>query len=154
MEVSVEIPADIDGYVSRECPACEGRFKWFVGRLSEAPDDWVDPDSYHCPRCGTASDTDDFLTQDQLGYAQEIALQQFSPEVDQMLDDAFRGASSEFVSIERTGNTDLGSNPVPPDEPNDMMAVASPCHPFEPVKIPEDWNDTIHCLVCGSPFEI
>ena len=153
MEVNIEIPADADDFLSRGCPTCEQRFKWFIKETVGTPADWVDPDNYYCPLCGVAADSDSFWTREQLDFAEEHALQQFSPELDRMIDGAFRSASSKHVSFKRTGRIELGSNPSPPVEFDEMVAVASPCHPFEPVKVPRDLN-SIHCLVCGSIFEI
>jgi hypothetical protein len=28
-----------------------------------------------------------------------------------------------------------------------MIIVLSPCHPWEPIKIMEDWGEPVHCLV-------
>src|SRR6266542_1308027 len=35
-----------------------------------------------------------------------------------------------------------------------MIPVASPCHPYEPVKILDDSNAPLHCLVCGAQYAI
>jgi len=54
-------------------------------------------------------------------------------------------------------SVDQPDEPEPPDplvEPNDMVAVASPCHPWEPIKVTEDWQESIHCLVCGTEFRV
>jgi hypothetical protein len=39
-------------------------------------------------------------------------------------------------------------------EPSDMVAIVSPCHPWEPIKILENWDEAMHCLVCGQLFAI
>lgn len=44
--------------------------------------------------------------------------------------------------------------PAPLTEPADMTIVLSPCHPWEPIKIMEDWDKVIHCLVCGNEFSV
>jgi hypothetical protein len=33
-----------------------------------------------------------------------------------------------------------------------MLGVQSPCHSWEPVKVDEEWDAEIHCLVCGDRF--
>jgi hypothetical protein len=35
-----------------------------------------------------------------------------------------------------------------------MVIVASPCHSYEPVKLPEDHTGPLYCLVCGSAFAV
>lgn len=47
-----------------------------------------------------------------------------------------------------------GTPPRPLIEPDDMTAVASPCHPYEPVKVLDDWDQPLHCLVCGEPYVV
>jgi hypothetical protein len=32
--------------------------------------------------------------------------------------------------------------------------VHPPCHPWEPVKIPEQHGGQLHCLICGSPYAV
>jgi hypothetical protein len=38
-------------------------------------------------------------------------------------------------------------------EPDDMMIAEAPCHPNEPVKIPDE-TTKVYCLVCGSAFAV
>jgi hypothetical protein len=33
-----------------------------------------------------------------------------------------------------------------------MIAVEPPCHPDEPIKVSEEWDKELHCLVCGKIF--
>lgn len=44
--------------------------------------------------------------------------------------------------------------PIPLVEPSDMQEVQSPCHFWEPVKIADDWQEPIHCLVCGTKYVV
>ena len=37
-----------------------------------------------------------------------------------------------------------------PCGPDDMVMVEPPCHPAEPLKVPEDATGSVHCLVCGT----
>jgi hypothetical protein len=37
------------------------------------------------------------------------------------------------------------------DEPDDMRRVDFTCHPLEPVKVLDDWESPVHCLICGEP---
>jgi hypothetical protein len=34
------------------------------------------------------------------------------------------------------------------------VIVASPCHAYEPVKVPEAATGPLHCLVRGQPFAV
>ena len=77
--ISVSIAADEDGFIGRECPNadCGGYFKIVSGTGLEG-----DRLPCHCPYCGHTSDHNDFWTQEQIRYAQSVAMQRIS--------DAFR----------------------------------------------------------------
>jgi len=71
----VQMPADEDGLVGRECPKpdCLGYFKIKFGtglKGENLP--------CHCPYCGHTAGHDHFWTQDQLEYAQSIMLNEVS----------------------------------------------------------------------------
>ncbi len=44
--------------------------------------------------------------------------------------------------------------PTPLVEPDDMIIIEPPCHPWEPVKVPEERADSgpLFCLVCGESY--
>ncbi len=69
------------------------------------------------------------------------------------LDRALRGLARSGaglgLSVTRSGNFPPRP-PLPLVEPEDMRIVTPTCHPGEPVKIVEDWNVQVHCLICGS----
>jgi hypothetical protein len=46
------------------------------------------------------------------------------------------------------------SPPPPGFEPEDMVAIEPPCHPQEPVKVPEGSQGPYHCLVCRTAFAL
>ncbi len=33
-----------------------------------------------------------------------------------------------------------------------MVIVEPPCHPWEPLKVPDDGRSNFYCLVCGEEF--
>jgi len=152
MDLSVSLHTDDDGFLRRECPTCERQFKWFVGSTINRPDDVAEPDEYFCPYCAEPAATDQWWTHDQLDQVQaEIA-----PDLMQIVHDELtktaKSIRSDFIKMSVT------TEPVPPPtpllEPNDMVMVEAPCHPWEPVKISEDWTATIYCLVCGAEFTL
>lgn len=71
-EMSVSIPADDDGYTGRECPReeCLGYFKITFG--TGLPDSTT----CFCPYCGATEEHDHFWTQDQLKYAESVAMRE------------------------------------------------------------------------------
>jgi hypothetical protein len=149
ISIPVAVPLDSDGFLRRECPACEDQFKWIS---HEEGDPAAEPvDQYFCPLCGVPAGVDEWWTHDQLDYARGSA----GPEIDRFvadaLDDAFKGLDG--VSFERDPNFTLGiDTPEPLVEPDDMVIVEPPCHPNEPVKVPEERDGHLHCLVCGMAF--
>lgn len=72
--------------------------------------------------------------------------------VDDELDRMFRGISSKHIKVKQTGRMDVPPQPHPMTEPDDMVIVASPCHAYEPVKVPEGHAGALYCLVCGAAF--
>jgi hypothetical protein len=52
------------------------------------------------------------------------------------------------------GRLDEPGPPAAMHEPADMVIVASPCHPWAPVKVPEDRVRRVHCLHCGTAFAV
>ena len=146
MEISISIPTDASGFIRRECPTCEREFKWFVGETEDRPSDFLEAENYYCPYCGVPSGTDTWWTQAQLEYAQAAAMGPLSAQLER---EFRRGLGSGFTFKAGTHNV--------PDllvDPDDMIMVEPPCHPFEPLKIDEDWAEPLHCLVCGSRFRV
>jgi hypothetical protein len=157
VEFSVSIPLDVDGFVRRQCPTCDREFKWFHGRIDSTPDDWQDPDSYFCPYCAVEAAGDRWFTDAQAHYVQQSLSGRVGDLIADELDDVARSINRQGGLIRLSvSNQGVGTNPPPPplSEPNDMAAVEPPCHPFEPIKIRDDWADVVHCLVCGAPFTL
>ncbi len=156
MEFSVSIPLDSDGFLRRRCPTCGREFKWFHGRAEDAPPDWEDPDSYFCPYCGVSAGGDSWFTEAQAAYSQQALLGHATDLIQDELDDVARAINRQGglirMSVPRGGRPAV--RPPSLSEPNDMVAVVSPCHPFEPIKVIEGWHEALHCLVCGVQFAL
>lgn len=72
MEFSIRIEPDENGYIGRECPACEKYFKIKFGTgLPDATD-------CHCPYCNFIDSQSVFHTKQQIEYAQSVVLNEFS----------------------------------------------------------------------------
>ena len=149
IEIPVTIPLDNDGFLRRECPTCEEEFKWYEHEEGDADAETVD--QYFCPLCGVASGFDTWWTPVQLEYMEGIAGPTLDQAVHDMMTDAFKG--NEWISIKPDRNFSLDI-PTPETlvEPDDMLIVEPPCHPNEPVKVPESATASLHCLICGSQF--
>lgn len=150
--VSVSLPLDDDGFLRRECPRCVREFKWFTH--GDGDPDAELAEQYFCPLCGAASGADEWWTPAQLEYAQAMA----SPDIEQFVNDSIRDAlqGSKYLRVSPGSGVDMDiETPEPLIEPNDMVIVESPCHPNEPLKVPDEVVDVpIHCLVCGAAFAV
>jgi len=154
MEISVDVPLDDDGYVDRECPNCERPFRWRYGPSSETARTNVELTQYHCPYCGIEAAADQWWTREQVQHMQASAMAAYMPEVEHQLRQAANG-------LNRTGFLETKVNVSPPAPPTPLFvddvpttAVASPCHPDEPVKLIGELEPSIHCLVCGREYTI
>ena len=154
MNIPVSLPLDNDGFLRRECPNCLRQFKWHSGPASEEAENQPPADAYYCPFCGVPAATDQWLTTEQVEYARGIAMPAAIQALDDQLGSAFKGMSSKHFKITQTGHLDVPDEPDPLTEPDDMMIIASPCHGWEPIKVPEGTTSPIHCLVCGQAFAL
>ena len=153
MEIEIELPLDTDGFLRRECPHCELEFKWHHGRTEDAPATFVYPPVYWCPRCGRSAGHGAWLTKDQLRYEEEVVGGMAADVIGDGLMGAFRPSRNSFLSFEVQPG-ERTSVPDPLYEPDDMMMIAPPCHPWEPVKVPEDAVAPYFCLVCGAAYAV
>lgn len=149
-ETSMSVPLDDDGFLRRECPTCEREFKWLPGGdqsydAAESGVD-VDPAGYFCPYCGVQAPTSNWFTKSQIEAAKATLLGEILPEM-RNWGRGLERSSGGLLKIE----VDV---PDPPDVPalteeNDMRRVEFECHPSEPLKVLETWDQRVRCLVCG-----
>lgn len=151
--MEIELPLDTHGFLRRQCPACQREFKWHNGPLENAPEGADDVDVYYCPYCGEPADVDEWWTEEQVELIQSVVLDEVASDAAQSLEGAARDLNSSGI-IGVSVRYDPPNPPAPLDESDDMTAVASPCHAYEPVKIAKDWQSRIHCLVCGAPYQV
>lgn len=144
-QIAKTIPLDSDGFVRRGCPTCEREFKWLytddVVGATEPSDR-----GYCCPYCGVWAQPDQWFTEAQAEYIQQIG---FSAVADQ-LDETFSQLKRPDSILQYTP----GERPQPPGEisaePNDMRRVDFECHPRDPLKVDENWAKPVRCLICGT----
>lgn len=152
MSMSVQLALDNDGFLRRECPHCEGQFKWHDGPANEEAEHADAPVTYYCPRCGEPAPPDHWWTTAQLDYLQAMAAPMIMRQVQDEIGDALRG--SKNLTYRPGDGGDLPDTPGALTELDDMRIVTSPCHDYEPVKVPEDLSGPLHCLVCGNAFAV
>lgn len=150
MDIPITLPLDSDGFLRRECPHCEQQFKWHSGPANAEAEDHATPPSYHCPFCGQPAGPDSWWTSEQGEYAEGVAAPAALSYMQDELADAFRG--NKYITFESGGAGDLPDQPHGLTEPDDMEIVTSPCHAYEPVKVPDSSAGPFHCLICGALF--
>jgi hypothetical protein len=151
IQVSVEIPCDSDGFIRRECPHCMRQFKWHDGPANDEAEHHAPPVAYRCPFCGQPAAPDSWNTAEQVELVQQMAMPRAFERIQDHLETMFRGIKGMTYKRGRDATFDP---PKPLIEPDDMVIVASPCHSYEPVKVPEDHTGPLYCLVCGSAFAV
>lgn len=145
--ISVPVPLDSDGFLRRECPTCEREFKWFA---SESDEHATNPDDagYHCPYCDVQAEPDHWLTPAQIAHAEAAIAPHAERLVADKLRDSLRGLPG--VEISRGSNAPIPEPEGMGAEQSDMRRVDFACHPAEPVKVLDDWEGQVHCLICGE----
>jgi hypothetical protein len=150
-EVTLEMsmPLDSDGFLRRECPTCEREFKWLPGSDDDNADAVVPDDAgYFCPYCGVQAPTGSWLTQAQADLAQNMIQRQvLGPMLNDLGKDMNRH-SGDFISVSMEYDEPDELDPL--TEADDMRRVDFECHPGEPVKVLDDWDRPVGCLVCGE----
>lgn len=152
IEVEVSLPLDADGFLRRECPHCMQEFKWHNGPANEEAEQQPPPSAYHCPLCGQPAAVESWYTQEQVRLIESIAEPQVMRAVEDEIEAMFRGMKG--VTYKRGQGSPPSEVADPLVEPDDMTIIASPCHSYEPVKVPDDASGPFHCLVCGSAFAV
>ncbi|MDO8364249.1 MAG: hypothetical protein Q7V88_15260 [Actinomycetota bacterium] len=74
--------------------------------------------------------------------------------MDDAIGEVFKGPSTKYVKFKQTGHLAVPGHPDPLKEPDDMVTVASPCHWYEPVKVPAEHTGPLYCLICGTAFAV
>jgi hypothetical protein len=151
MDISLSLPLD-QGFLRRECPHCKRQFKWHHGPTGARSENAVDPAVYYCPYCGGTAPIDEWWTKEQIEYAQRLALGKSMRLFNEGFKEIERHVQSGMIQIKHQ-ETDP-EPPLPVYEPEDMVIVLAPCHPWEPIKIDETWAQPLHCLICGAEFAI
>jgi hypothetical protein len=161
VQLSMSLPLDSDGFLRRECPTCEREFKWLPSLDPDADEDVTKtdgageaPESYYCPYCAVTAPLDAWLTKAQVAAVDEIVQRELiEPELDKLARRIGRlnRSSGGLIGIEARLERDEPEPAPELDEPDDMRRIDFTCHPAEPVKVLDDWDRPVHCLLCGEP---
>lgn len=149
-----ELPTDHDGFVRRQCSTCERQFKWYSGSANEEAEQQPDAEVYYCPLCGAAAEPDDWLTFEQKELLEVEARRAATPVLDEMIGSFLNDLKGPNITVKRTNHLEAPDAADPLVETDDMAIVLSPCHGYEPIKVPDDWAEPLYCLVCGQRFAV
>lgn len=146
MEIRLDFPLDGDHFLRRRCPRCAQEFKWHHGPTESRPPDAIDPATFSCPLCGSRGDSDKWFTDAQALYRDQA--------VEFYKMDVVNEEMKKMFGRNYTPGRNNASAPTPLVEPDDMIIIEPPCHPWEPVKVPEERADSgpLFCLVCGESY--
>lgn len=149
-DISITLPLDKDGFLRRECPNCKRQFKWLPTKDKSNKQSQL---QYYCPYCGKLANINDWWTKEQVQYIKQKLSKATEPELEKFTKDLKRlNKPGSLIRIEPKYK--LSSEPLPFHEPNVMRKVEPPCHTSEPLKIYENWNKLVICLICGKPFSL
>lgn len=149
MDISVSLPLDSDGFLRRACPACAGEFKWHPDAPDAPSEAVIEPGGYYCPLCGHQAPSEEWNTAEQDTFIESVVYAAALQATQQSLTDVFRNSSAVTFTP-----GDTPRQPAALVEPDDMMIVDPPCHPEEPVKVPDGATAPLYCLICGSKYAI
>jgi hypothetical protein len=74
MKIGVSLPTDEHGFIGRKCPQCKKYFKVKFGTGLHSSE-------CNCPYCEFAGDHQEFATDEQVKYAESVAMKKFEEEV-------------------------------------------------------------------------
>lgn len=150
IDISINLPFDKDGFLRRECPSCKRQFKWLPSKDKSNKQSKL---QYYCPYCGKLANINEWWTKEQAQYIKQKLSKVTEPELEKFTKDLKRlNKPGSIIRVEPKYK--LSSEPLPLCEPNDMRKVVPPCHPSELLKIYENWNKLVMCLICGNPFPL
>ena len=139
----ISLPLD-GSFLRRECRCCRREFKWFHGSHPSKPGSAEDPEYWSCPYCNHKARGDDWATSEQRQLLAVVARN--------LTIEAIEDAARSLCDVQFTA----GGFEITPyfTARSDMTAVQPPCHPWEPVKVIDSWNDPLHCVVCGGTYTL
>ncbi len=147
MEIPISLATDSDGFVSQECPACNGRFKTKFGEGSSEPISF-------CPYCSHMGQQC-WWTPEQAEYIQEVGQQAASEMVSKELGKMAKGfnqkSSSGFLKVKMDVKSSRGRTPTAPAEPDlDMPIIEFDCCGEHIKYNAAEETKSLCCVICGK----
>jgi hypothetical protein len=143
----ISVPLD-RGFLLRHCGICGREFK----RLGDRAKETGEKTNLVCPYCYQSARRDDWWTAEQRAYFQNVAYEKIiAPKLRELqrslkgMDGGLLGLSFDVTGIEH-------APALAPEEVADMARVELPCHPDEPLRVADDWEFDVACVVCGTRY--
>ena len=148
ISISLQLPLDEDGFLRRECPHCGRQFKQRPGTPDETQ---ASPKAYYCPYCYASADAGAWYTTQQIEYIQQQAIAEVvGPHLYRLQEQIEQASQNGLFRIEL--DAPLLVEPEPLMEFNDMVQLAFPCHVREPIKVDEQWDQDVACVMCATRY--
>lgn len=150
--LEMSMPLDSEGFLRRECPTCEREFKWLPtpeGDETAAP---VADGGYFCPYCGVQAQANAWLTKAQVELAENVvATRVVGPMLENFGKDLRNIGRGSGGMLRAEVHSDRPNAIDPLTEVDEMTRVDFECHSTEPVKVLDNWDKPVRCLICGRP---
>ncbi|MEX1041167.1 MAG: hypothetical protein WDZ51_11075 [Pirellulaceae bacterium] len=148
--MSIEFITDVDGFISQECPACNGRFKIIIGEGSPEPISF-------CPYCGHEG-RECWWTPEQVEYinaAQKKMVTDYTNSKFKKMAQKFnRSAGSGFLKMTMSFKPDgIRHSPAAPAEPDFGYPIYTFSCCNERIKQNKSEN-RLFCIICGSEHQV
>ena len=150
MNISLQLPLDKDSFLRRECPHCGKQFKRWQDKRDHTQEN---SEVYYCPYCYASARADAWYTTEQIEYIQRQAMTEIvGPGLYRLQEQIQQISQNGLFRVEMTSHVPM--EPEPLMEFDDMMQLVFPCHIEEPIKVDEQWNQEVACLMCGVRYSV
>ncbi len=139
----ISLPTDDEGFITQECPECNRKFKIKYEKTEPGESRRIS----FCPYCKREG-KDFWWTDDQMDFIKGRATE--------LLKDEFEKYANDLSASKRNEEEiedEFIEDPNDPEEEDFGKVVRFECHDEE-VKIIEEWDDEVYCIICGEPMEI
>lgn len=141
-QLEVQFNSDDDGFISQQCPNCDGCFKIDISVNKEPP-------TKFCPYC-KHENSENWLTTEQVQYAKELLFKkEIEPSLEK-LDKSMNEMNKSGSMLTFSSDFKKRSEPKKPTESNDPMRVIELKNSGVKIKIDPKWNQSIFNILTGE----